>query len=87
MDLSTKYSLERYHINGSRILSRSFHVGPWKPEDAQEKESADDSDDESEKDEEDPADVGMTPLADLLNARFGCNNVRYCFMICKARRS
>ncbi|KAI8968075.1 SET domain-containing protein [Trametes punicea] len=26
------FSLERYHVMGSRILSRSFHVEPWKGE-------------------------------------------------------
>lgn len=34
-------------------------------------------DQEPEDDEgEDTADVGMTPFADLLNARYGCDNVR-----------
>lgn len=31
---------------------------------------------DDEGDQEDTADVGMTPLADLLNARYGCDNVR-----------
>lgn len=31
-------------------------------------------DDDEER--EDTADVGMTPMADMLNARHGCNNVR-----------
>ena len=32
------------------------------------------SDDE---DVEDPADVAMVPMADMLNARYGCNNVSF----------
>ncbi|OCH87879.1 SET domain-containing protein [Obba rivulosa] len=32
------YSLERYHMMGSRILSRSFHVEPWKGEEDHEDE-------------------------------------------------
>ncbi|KAL4245586.1 Ribosomal lysine N-methyltransferase 4 [Abortiporus biennis] len=40
------YSLERYHIMGSRILSRSFHVSEWKPSDH-------DEEDEDEADEND----------------------------------
>ncbi|KAG8902460.1 hypothetical protein FRB99_004460 [Tulasnella sp. 403] len=70
--LSTAYSLERYHINGSRILSRSFHVEEWRGSAMDEGSDSDESD--SEEGVEDAADVGMTPLADLLNARYGCNN-------------
>ena len=38
----------------------------------------DDDEDESEDgdDEDDPANVAMVPLADMLNARYGCENVR-----------
>ena len=32
--------------------------------------------DETEDDEDDPANVAMVPLADMLNARYGCENVR-----------
>ena len=40
-EIDTFYSLERYHLMGSRILSRSFHVEEWeKPEDDGEGESA-----------------------------------------------
>ena len=74
--------MEMYHINGSRILSRSFHVEKWKgggrsgedsTMDVDELEEPKDEDEDEEK--EDPADVGMTPMADLLNARHGCDNV------------
>lgn len=81
----TWFSLERYHINGSRILSRSFNVEPWGK--AQEPNS-DDSDNEIDAMEEDHAEeesadeeresvdeVSMVPMADILNARYGCNNV------------
>lgn len=109
------YSLERYHIQGSRILSRSFQVERWEGEDGEQEDntaantSADsqsmdiadtsmgsgngmdvdeegpppmaeaqtleqgDSDDE---DEEDASDVAMVPMADMLNARYGCENAR-----------
>jgi len=39
-----------------------------------EEERGGDSDDE---DEDDAGDVAMVPMADMLNARFGCNNVCY----------
>ncbi|KAG8935449.1 hypothetical protein FRC01_000056 [Tulasnella sp. 417] len=86
--IAEKYSIERYHINGSRILSRSFHVENWNGKD-QDQESdegsegpdgmeVDDSKTSEDEDEEreDTADVGMTPMADMLNARHGCNNAR-----------
>lgn len=38
-----------------------------------EEERGGDSDDEDE-DEDDVGDVAMVPMADMLNARFGCNN-------------
>ncbi|KAH9920155.1 SET domain-containing protein [Fomitopsis serialis] len=41
------YSLERYHIMGSRILSRSFHVEPWSG-DEEHDEAAEDSDPEGQ---------------------------------------
>lgn len=34
------------------------------------------SDDEDD-DDDDAGDVAMVPMADMLNARFGCNNVRH----------
>lgn len=102
--LDQLYTLERYHIMGSRILSRSFqverwdpsandeeeggapqagmsvdvgHLGPMDPDEGYdnniEEEHNGDSDDE---DDDDSGDVAMVPMADMLNARFGCNNVR-----------
>lgn len=85
------YTLERYHMMGSRILSRSFQVEPWdssedetaprvdmytggNTQDPDETEEEQDGDSDSE-DHEDPSDVAMVPIADMLNARFGCNNV------------
>lgn len=93
------YTLDRYHVMGSRILSRSFQVEPWDPpeedgapaemdtdDDAQNlpepaeghrgevgEERDGDSDDEGHGD---PDDVAMVPMADILNARYGCNNAR-----------
>ena len=102
--LDQLYTLERYHIMGSRILSRSFQVEKWDPsandeegsgapqarmtvdgghlgptdsdegcDNNVEEEQNSDSDDE---DDDDSGDVAMVPVADMLNARFGCNNVR-----------
>ncbi|KAL0575683.1 Ribosomal lysine N-methyltransferase 4 [Marasmius crinis-equi] len=83
------YTLEQYHIMGSRILSRSFDVERWEgEEDLNEvantsSGSAMDVDiPESEREgtpeeeEEDPVDVSMVPMADLLNARFGSENAK-----------
>ena len=98
------YTLERYHIMGSRILSRSFQVEKWDPSVNDEgdggapqtemdvdgdhanpvepneghtygveEEHGGETDDEDE--DEDAGDVAMVPMADMLNARFGCNNV------------
>ena len=36
----------------------------------------DNDSDETVDDEDDPANVAMVPLADMLNARYGCENVR-----------
>ncbi|KAI0368296.1 SET domain-containing protein [Pilatotrama ljubarskyi] len=38
---STYFSLERYHLMGSRILSRSFHVEQWKGQQTEEDEEQD----------------------------------------------
>ena len=94
-----QFSLEAYHIMGSRILSRSFQVeaqprvdGSYTPVLAHENpgmglddssslpHSNDDTEDmeldaESD-DDDDPANVAMVPMADMLNARYGCANVR-----------
>ncbi|KAG8890370.1 hypothetical protein FRB98_008945 [Tulasnella sp. 332] len=81
--LSSMFSLERYHINGSRILSRSFDVEPGAPDENGEWKttigpgqdievaSVGGSDDDQEDNVES---IGMTPFADLLNARYGCDN-------------
>ncbi|EST09584.1 SET domain protein [Kalmanozyma brasiliensis GHG001] len=123
------YSLDTYHIMGSRILSRSFHVKSRKkgldgktvdmddldddddddePEaevlddegegeaevrevdttrdgdetrdddDAEDGDSDDDDsdDDEDEEEQENVIDISMTPMADMLNARFESDNAR-----------
>jgi SET domain-containing protein 6 len=95
-----QYSLEVYHIMGSRILSRSFQVEALSTtggvdsgqtraqEDAEmnldepsphalhHNDSDETEDDEDGDDEDDPANVAMVPLADMMNARYGCENVR-----------
>ncbi|KAJ9480124.1 Ribosomal lysine N-methyltransferase 4 [Pseudozyma hubeiensis] len=128
-ELQQWYSLDTYHIMGSRILSRSFHVKSRKKglegktvdmddldgEDEDEDEETDagdesetevledegeaetteagegdqdeddgddddgddddDSDDEEEE-QENVIDISMTPMADMLNARFESDNAR-----------
>lgn len=94
------YSLERFHISGSRILSRSFTVESWnseghddsandqdegmevdpiveaKPTSALPKATHDEGAEGSDEDDEEQADhVCMAPMADMLNARNGYNNV------------
>ncbi|KIY44533.1 SET domain-containing protein [Fistulina hepatica ATCC 64428] len=111
--LSTAFSLQSYHVNGSRLLSRSFQVekpddhGDSPDEDAVQ-ESANKSstmessnamdvdaqsllpdyheqqegdgnpvdDNDSDSDDEDGGDVSMVPMADMLNARYGCENAK-----------
>lgn len=102
------YSIERYHITGSRILSRSFNVDLPEPnhheqdsDDGQEdsdeqiaantsigsgmdvdvssgivEEAEEEEADDEESLEDDSSDTAMVPMADLLNARFECENVR-----------
>ena len=99
--IPTYYSLERYHIHGSQILSRSFQVERWEGEDEGEEntsirsvgnasgdmevdepshlESEDNEIVEEDSDDEDPSDVAMVPMADMLNARYGCENVGLLF--------
>lgn len=82
------YSLDQFHIMGSRILSRSFHVKDAKEgiygEEGKEyddremkSEDGDDDDSDEEDDEEGLEDiekVSMVPMADMLNARSGHDN-------------
>jgi SET domain-containing protein 6 len=80
------YSLHQFHLMGSRILSRSFHVKDAKEgvlgeegkeyDDRETKsDSGDDSsDDEDDEESEDIETISMVPMADMLNARSGCDN-------------
>ncbi|KAG7098312.1 hypothetical protein E1B28_000273 [Marasmius oreades] len=87
--LSVHYTLEQYHIMGSRILSRSFDVERWDSEDDAVNETANTSAGSAmdvdgpaereatpEEEEEDTVDVSMVPMADLLNARYGSENAK-----------
>jgi SET domain-containing protein 6 len=98
--------MERFHINGSRVLSRSFQVEDWDPEansdendgsdhgssandgeqetatnDNEAEETGHNIDVEGDVDESDDEDqvkvehVAMVPMADILNARYGSENV------------
>lgn len=66
------YTMERFHWCGSLILSRSFHVDV--KDDGKQEQDDEDSDDEEEE-RESVDDVAMVPMADLLNAKSGCDNV------------
>ena len=106
--IETHFSLQNYHVMGSRILSRSFLVEKWEddedegeddPEEiadqsgmevdsnhAETKEEGatselEEPDDEDDEDAEDQSDVAMVPMADMLNARYGAENVRrdFCY--------
>ena len=96
------YSLDVYHIMGSRILSRSFNVEKWDtgegedenaaantsrgsemdvdaPQGSEGDESASHHDEAEEEDGggiDDSSDIAMVPIADMLNARYGSENVR-----------
>ncbi|KAH9033284.1 SET domain-containing protein [Lactarius pseudohatsudake] len=97
----SRFSLEAYHVMGSRILSRSFQVeaqpqvdGSQTPPLAHEGAEMDlddssplphgnddtgniEEDVESNDDDgDDPANVAMVPMADMLNARYGCANAK-----------
>lgn len=88
--LENYYSLQEFHIQGSRILSRSFYVKEDVPDgvavgessfgpdvDASEDVSEDGGDDDDAANErEDVADIAMIPMADILNASFASENAR-----------
>lgn len=67
------YTMERFHWCGSLILSRSFHVDV--KDDGKDQDEGEDSDDEEDEERESVDDVAMVPMADLLNAKSGCDNV------------
>ncbi|TIA92161.1 hypothetical protein E3P99_00756 [Wallemia hederae] len=70
---SSKYTLDLFKRMGSLILSRSFTVVDWKPEEEEEEEASDDEDEEI--DLRTSVDVvSMLPMADILNARSGSAN-------------
>lgn len=102
--LDTFYTLDRFHTNGGRILSRSFHLEHFTGEgdgveegsacmdvdpepvdvDAQSLQNTEegmiDIEDFEEDECADVADVAMTPMADILNARNGHDNVCFIFV-------
>jgi SET domain-containing protein 6 len=103
------YSIEQYHIMGSRILSRSFTVEKWREgeDEVEEVEGEDENVENSttaemDVDDDDPAprggseieqelgssnigdiedngddssDIALVPMADMLNACYGSENV------------
>jgi len=74
------FSLERYHMMASRILSRSFHVKRQvKGIEAETHNSAEDEENGTNNDGEEyehVGDISMVPMADMLNARSGSDNIR-----------
>ena len=54
------------------------HTDPAEPDEGHNDDSEEEHDGNSDdEDENDSGDVAMVPMADMLNARFGCNNVRH----------
>lgn len=86
--LALDYSLATYHVMGSLILSRSFHVEHWKgifsendvmkdsDEHMEEEPTSppENTDSVDESDDEDSTEVAMVPMADMLNAKFRNEN-------------
>lgn len=70
------YSLDMYHVMGSRILSRAFHVKGARDSEDVEEEEEEEEDDSSETDDEHESieEISMVPMADMLNARNGFDN-------------
>lgn len=52
------------------------HMNPTEPDEGHDDDVDEHSDDSDDEDGNDSGDVAMVPMADMLNARFGCNNVR-----------
>lgn len=69
--LRERFGLDMFHYCGTLILSRSFHVESGIAGDDSDEDDSDDEDEEKE----DVGDVAMVPLADILNAKSGCDNV------------
>lgn len=71
--------MESFHIQGSRILSRSFTVPVSRSDPSASKTSARDHEDEDEdedRDEEEEEVAVMVPMADMLNAAYERDNAR-----------
>ncbi|KAI1795525.1 SET domain-containing protein [Ganoderma leucocontextum] len=64
--LARHFSLERYHLNGSRILSRSFHIEKWKGEHTEDEDDGH-GDAENDGDEDSAMDIDPPPTADAEN--------------------
>ncbi|CAD6892311.1 unnamed protein product [Tilletia controversa] len=81
-EIEKYYSLAQFHLMGSRVLSRSFHVKDGNKAKAVKEggregdDEEEDSDDEDEDEPEDTADISMVPMADMLNARHASDNAR-----------
>ncbi|KAL8276921.1 hypothetical protein RQP46_010649 [Phenoliferia psychrophenolica] len=71
-ELGARFGLEMFHYCGTLILSRSFHVETGMSREDSDEEDSDDEDEEKE----DVGDVAMVPMADILNAKSGCDNAR-----------
>ncbi|KAK4700493.1 N-lysine methyltransferase SETD6, partial [Phenoliferia sp. Uapishka_3] len=70
--LKANFGMDMFHYCGTLILSRSFHVETGTGGDDSDEEDSDDEEEEKE----DVGDVAMVPMADILNAKSGCDNAR-----------
>jgi SET domain-containing protein 6 len=53
------------------------HPDPAEPNEGYNDDAEEEHVGDSDDDDDDSSDVAMVPMADMLNARFGCNNVCY----------
>ena len=70
---SPNFSLQAYHVQGSRILSRSFTIAASRAGISQGSKEVVKEDETGEEDEEVAV---MVPMADMLNAAFAKDNAR-----------
>ena len=61
--------------NDSMDVDNVNEGGDPQNEDQGDRNEGSDDDDDDDDDLEDPSDVAMVPMADMLNARYGCENV------------
>lgn len=74
---STNFDITAFHLQGSRILSRSFTIPRRRADPAlwDHPPAEGDDEDSDDEDEEEDGEAVMIPMADMLNAGFEMGNV------------